>query len=155
MPKTDYLNDPDAPRANALVVAVAAVVLNERGRVLLIRRSDNGYWALPGGAQDLGESTAQAAIREVKEETGIEVEIVGISGIYSDPKHVIAYDDGEVRQEFSICLRARPTGGAVRVSDESSQVEWVDPRELADRQIHPTMRLRIQHGLEANEPYIG
>ncbi len=55
MPKTDYLNDPNAPRANALVVAVAVVVLDERGRVLLIRRLDNGYWALPGGAQDIGE----------------------------------------------------------------------------------------------------
>ncbi|GAA0802082.1 NUDIX hydrolase [Spirilliplanes yamanashiensis] len=155
MPKTDYLNDPDAPRANALVVAVAVVVLDESGRVLLIRRSDNGYWALPGGAQDLGESTAQAAIREVSEETGIDVEIVGISGIYSNPRHVIAYDDGEVRQEFSICLRARPVGGSLRTSDESSQVDWVDPAELAERRIHPTMLLRIKHGLEAQEPYIG
>ncbi len=155
MPKTDYLNDPNAPRANALVVAVAVVVLDERGRVLLIRRSDNGYWALPGGAQDLGESTAQAAVREVKEETGIDVEIIGISGIYSDPKHVIAYDDGEVRQEFSICLRARPVGGSLRTSDESSQVDWVDPAELAERRIHPTMLLRIEHGLDAQEPYIG
>jgi len=109
MPKRDYFDDPQAPQANTLVVAVAVVVRNEDGRVLMIQRSDNGLWALPGGAQDIGETTREAAIREVLEETGISVEITGISGIYSDPRHVIAYDDGEVRQEFSIVFHARPT----------------------------------------------
>lgn len=58
MPKTDYLNDPRAPKANSLVVAVTVFVQDGVGRILLIRRSDNRLWALPGGAQDLGESTA-------------------------------------------------------------------------------------------------
>jgi 8-oxo-dGTP pyrophosphatase MutT (NUDIX family) len=53
----------------------------------------------------------EAARREVREETGIEVEITGLSGIYSDPRHVIAYDNGEVRQEFSLCFHAKPVGG--------------------------------------------
>lgn len=51
-----------------------------------------------------GESVREAARREVKEETGINCEITGLVGIYSNPKYVAAYDDGEVRQEFSICL---------------------------------------------------
>jgi ADP-ribose pyrophosphatase YjhB (NUDIX family) len=62
-----------------------------RGDVLLIRRSDNGNWALPGGAMDLGESLRQAAIRETAEETGIASEITGLSGIYIDPGHLILY----------------------------------------------------------------
>ncbi|MEO3771388.1 NUDIX domain-containing protein [Micromonospora sp. B9E7] len=155
MSKTDYLNDPTAPQANSLVVAVTVFVQNERGHVLLIRRSDNSLWALPGGAQDVGESTAQAAVREVEEETGLRVEPSGISGIYSDPAHVIAYDDGEVRQEFSICLRARLVSGRLRTSSESSEVKWVEPENLQTLPIHPSMLLRIKHGLENNAPYLG
>ncbi|WP_433652077.1 NUDIX hydrolase [Micromonospora zamorensis] len=155
MPKTDYLNDPTAPRANSLVVAVTVFVQNERGHVLLIRRSDNSLWALPGGAQDVGESTAQAAMREVEEETGLHVELTGITGIYSDPAHVIAYDDGEVRQEFSICLRARAVSGQIRTSSESSEVKWVDPESVQTLPIHPSMLLRIEHGLEDRPPYLG
>jgi 8-oxo-dGTP pyrophosphatase MutT (NUDIX family) len=100
MAKRDHFDDPRAPAANSLVVAVAAVVRDDRGRLLMIQRSDNHLWALPGGAQDIGETTREAAVREVREETGISIEITGLSGIYSDPRHVIAYDDGEVRQEF-------------------------------------------------------
>ncbi|WP_026269744.1 NUDIX domain-containing protein [Salinispora arenicola] len=155
MPKTDYLNDPTAPSANSLVVAVTVFVQDDQGRVLLIRRSDNGLWALPGGAQDVGESTAQAATREVQEETGLNVEPIKISGIYSDPAHVIAYDNGEVRQEFSICLRARTISGKIRTSNESTEVRWVEPAAIDDLPIHPSMLLRIKHGLERNAPYLG
>lgn len=155
MPKTDYLNDPTAPSANSLVVAVTVFVQDDQGRVLLIRRSDNGLWALPGGAQDVGESTAQAATREVQEETGLNVEPIKISGIYSDPAHVIAYDNGEVRQEFSICLRARTVSGKIRTSNESTEVRWVEPAAIDDLPIHPSMLLRIKHGLERNAPYLG
>lgn len=156
MGKTDYLNDPNAPRANSLVVAVAAIIRNSAGCVLLIKRSDNNYWALPGGAQDIGESTAEAVVREVAEETGLRVEVTGISGIYSDPGHVIAYDDGEVRQEFSICFHARPIGGELHLSCESTSVTWVAPADLETLSIHPSMRLRIEHGIERrSSPYIG
>ncbi|MEU7771000.1 NUDIX domain-containing protein [Micromonospora taraxaci] len=154
MPKTDYLNDPEAPKANSLVVAVTVFVQDDVGRVLLIRRSDNRLWALPGGAQDLGESTAQAARREVEEETGLRVELTGVSGIYSDPGHVIAYDNGEVRQEFAVCLLARPIGGALRTSDESSEVRWVEPEAIEGLPIHPSMLLRIRHGLKGDPPYL-
>jgi ADP-ribose pyrophosphatase YjhB (NUDIX family) len=60
------------------------------GRVLLQRRADSGNWALPGGKTDLGETLGDAVIREVREETGLDVELTGVLGIYSDPKHVIA-----------------------------------------------------------------
>ena len=156
MPKKDYYADPDAPKANSLVVAVGAVVLNDRGEVLLIERTDNGLWALPGGAQDIGESVKDAVRREVREETGIEVEVTALTGIYSDPAHVIAYDDGEVRQEFSLCFAARPISGSLRPSSESQQARWVAPEEIGGLNIHPSMRLRIQHGLSRQDsPYLG
>lgn len=146
MPKRDYYNDP-APTANSLVPAVAAVVRDQAGRVLMIRRTDNDLYAIPGGAQDFGETVTQAVVRETREETGIEVEVTHLVGIYSDPRHIIAYDDGEVRQEFSICFRARPGGGKLRASSESKEVRWVDPGRLDELNIHPSVRLRIEHGL--------
>ena len=156
MPKRDYYDDPAAPKANSIVVAVTAAVRNAQGELLLIERTDNGLWALPGGAQDIGESVVQAARREVYEETGIDVEITGLSGIYSDPRHVIAYDDGEVRQEFSLCFHAKPVGGEPRSSSESSQARWVSPDSLQDLKIHPSMRLRINHALKQEpQPYLG
>lgn len=156
MPKTDYYDDPDAPQVNSIVPAVAAVVRNDKGDVLLIERTDNGFWALPGGAQEIGESVTDAVRREVREETGIEVAVRGLSGIYSDPKHVIAYDDGEVRQEFSLCFRAVTIGGCLKPSSESRQVYWVPVSRLDDLNIQVSMRLRIIHGLEdENPPYLG
>lgn len=156
MPKRDYYNDPEAPAANSIVVAVTVVVRNEDGDLLLIQRTDNGLWAAPGGAQDVGERVVDAAAREVLEETGIEVRVIAVSGIYSDPAHVIAYDDGEVRQEFSLCFHAVPTGGQLQTSWESKQVDWVRTDELDRLDIHPSMRLRIDHAIEQPETiYLG
>ena len=115
----------------------------EDGAILLIQRSDNGLWAAPGGAQELGETVTAAAIREVREETGLEVSVSGVSGIYSDPQHVIAYDDGEVRQEFAICLTATPTGGTLETSDESTRVAWVAAEDLHRFEVHPAMMRRL------------
>jgi ADP-ribose pyrophosphatase YjhB (NUDIX family) len=156
MPKTDYYDDASAPKANRIVPAVAAVVENSDHEVLMIQRTDNDLWALPGGAQDIGESVIEAVQREVTEETGIEIEVTGLSGIYSDPRHVIAYDDGEVRQEFSICFLAKMTGGALRASSESRQVHWVPASELNNLNMHPSMRLRVVHGLQGlKAPHLG
>jgi mutator protein MutT len=154
--RTEHYYNPDAPRANSIVVAVTAVVRNEAGDILLQRRTDNNLWALPGGAQDIGESIAETVVREVREETGIEVEVTGLVGIYSNPHHVIEFSDGEVRQQFSICFHARPVGGSLAISSESSDVRWVAPSGLDELAIHPSMRLRIDHGLaDRSEPYIG
>jgi ADP-ribose pyrophosphatase YjhB (NUDIX family) len=98
MGRVDYYHDEDAPQANSLVVGSSAIVTNDRNRILLQRRTDSGNWALPGGMMDIGETFAESPIREVKEETGFDVQIDRIVGIYSDPAHVFAYDDGEVRQ---------------------------------------------------------
>jgi 8-oxo-dGTP pyrophosphatase MutT (NUDIX family) len=142
--RIDYYDDPEAPRANSLVPSVNVVVVNDASEILMIRRSDNDNWAVPGGAIDLGESLRQAAIRETKEETGVDCEITGVVGIYTDPKHVILYtSNGEARQEFSIVLTARPVGGNPTPSDESTEVRWVPPPEVQKYNMDRSMRLRI------------
>ncbi|MCF3102947.1 NUDIX domain-containing protein [Streptomyces roseoverticillatus] len=157
MGRIDYFEDPDAPTANSVVPSASAIVVDDAGRVLIIHKTDNNLWALPGGGHDIGESIADTAIREVQEETGIDIEIERITGIYTNPHHVMAYDDGEVRQQFTICFRAHPTGGALRGSQESKEVRWVLPADLPGLDIHPSMRLRIEHGLdeERTAPYVG
>lgn len=154
MARTDYLDDPDAPKATSIVIAASALVLDDDGRLLMIRRTDSGFHALPGGRHELGETMTATAIRETEEETGVTVAVTGLIGIYSNPDHVVAFSDGEVRQEFSICFRARPVSGEPRDSDESTEVRWVDQAELDALDIHPSIRLRIEHGLaDRAEPY--
>ncbi|MFC8792252.1 NUDIX domain-containing protein [Streptomyces cinereoruber] len=157
MSRIDYFRDPAAPEANSVVPSVTAVVRDNAGRLLVIHKTDNDLWALPGGGHDIGERIADTVVREVEEETGIRVMVDGIVGLYTDPEHVLAYDDGEVRQQFSICFRAHPVGGSLRTSSESKEVRWMAPADLDDLVIHPSMRLRIQHGLDESrrEPYIG
>ena len=154
MGRRDYYDDPDAPVANSLVPAASAIVVDEAGRILLHRRQDNNRWALPGGKMELGESVSGCAIREVHEETGLDVEPVAVVGIYSDPKHVFAYDDGEVRQEFSICLECRITGGSLAASDESYEVEFHAPSDIERLNMVDSIRLRVTDYLAGQGPAI-
>jgi len=154
--RIDYHDDPDAPEPNSIVPSVNVVVVDGNGDILLIRRTDNDNWALPGGAVDLGESASQAAIRETREETGITPEITGLVGIYTDPRHVIHYtSDDEVRQEFSIVLTGRPLAGRPTPSDESSEVRWVPATDIGTYEMDRAMRKRIdRHLSSANVPEI-
>jgi ADP-ribose pyrophosphatase YjhB (NUDIX family) len=154
--RIDYYHDPNAPKANSLVPSVTAIVTNANGAILLVHKTDNDLWALPGGGMDIGESIAQAVTREVKEETGLDVEVTGIVGIYTDPGHVMAYDDGEVRQQCSVCFTTRLLGGTVTTSSETNEVRFVAPESLDTLRIHPSMRRRISHYMEHRpEPYVG
>jgi 8-oxo-dGTP pyrophosphatase MutT (NUDIX family) len=154
--RIDHYNDPAAPAANSMVPSVN-VIIEENDRLLMICRTDNGNWAVPGGAIDLGESMVQAAIRETVEETGITCEVTGLSGIYTDPRHLIHYtSNDEVRQEFSIVLTARRISGEPTPSSESSKVHWVDRGSIADLQMDRSMKLRIEDYLTGDGmPHLG
>jgi ADP-ribose pyrophosphatase YjhB (NUDIX family)/predicted RNase H-like HicB family nuclease len=155
--RIDYYDDPDAPQVSSLVPSVNVVVTNDADDILMIRRTDNGNWAVPGGAIDLGESVAEAAVRETREETGIECEVTGIAGIYSDPRHIILYtSNGEARQEFSIVLTASPRSGQPTPSSESSEARWVPAAEVAGYTMDRSMRIRINDYLAGKgAPVIG
>jgi 8-oxo-dGTP pyrophosphatase MutT (NUDIX family) len=143
MARIDYYDNPAAPPANSLVPAASAVVVNDDGLILLHRRRDNDLWALPGGVMEFGESIAGTAVREVHEETGYHIRPLYVVGVYSDPKHVFAYDDGEVRQEFSVCIACHVTGGTTQVSDESHEVAWFTPEKVRSLPMHDRLRIRL------------
>ncbi|WP_194829021.1 NUDIX domain-containing protein [Nocardia sp. XZ_19_231] len=154
--RRDYYRDPSAPRANSLVPGGSVLVTDGAGRILMQRRGDSGNWSLPGGAMEIGETLEECAVRETKEETGLDIEITGLLGIYTDPEHVIEYGDGEVRQEFAVTYLGRVVGGEIAVSSESTEVRFVGADELVGLPVHPTVRLRIGHFEEGRPaPYLG
>ncbi len=152
--RTEYLNDPAAPKPNSLVPAAGILAADGGGRLLLQRRRDTGQWAIPMGKQEIGETLSQCAIRETLEETGITVEVTGILGIYSDPGHIVAYGDGEVRHECEIILTGRPVSGTPLVNDEATDVAWFTPEELKALDIHPTQWRQIRDWLDGTCPHI-
>lgn len=156
MSRIDHYNDPTAPKANNVVPSTTAIVPDLNGRIVLVRRKDNDLWALPGGGMELGESIEDTAVREVKEETGLDVRVVGLIGVYTNPNHVMEYTDGEVRQQFSLCYETTLVGGDLRIDDESTDIKWASMDEVDSLNIHPSMRLRISHYREKRAtPYLG
>lgn len=154
MGRVEYWNDPAAPKPNSLVPACGVLTVDDHGRVLLQRRRDTGQWAIPMGKQELGETPSQCAIRETQEETGVLTEPTGILGVYSDPGHIVAYTDGEVRQEWELIMLGRPVSGIPAVNDEASDVGWFTVAELEGLDIHPTQRRQLRDWLDGTHPHI-
>ena len=127
--------------------AACAIIFDNEGRLLLHQRRDNGRWALPGGAVEIGETADQAVVREVREETGYAVEMVRLVGVYSDPRHTtIRYPDGNVNSYVAIAFECRVIGGSPTLNDETSAIDWFDPRVLPER-FNPGHLPRVQDAL--------
>ena len=126
---------------------VSAIILTAEG-LLLQRRSDNGHWGLPGGAVEPGESVSEALIREVREETGLEVRPGRLIGVYSAPAHhqVVTYPDGNVIHYVSSSFECRVTGGTLACGSESLELGWFDPEKLPEG-VLPMHRIRIDDAL--------
>lgn len=105
-----------------LFVGARGVVRDDAGRVLLIRRADNGIWSMPGGAMELGESIAECAIREVWEETGVRSAAATPFAIYSGPEYTYTNVFGDTYQLFVIAFELTDWGGQV-VPDPEEAVE--------------------------------
>lgn len=121
----------DWSRAQAIRPSVSAFVLHG-GRLLLQQRADNSQWGLPGGSVEIGETVAAAIVREVREETGFEVQVERLIGVYSDPRfQVVRYADGRVWHYVNLCFGCALAGGAARPApEETLAVEWFAPDSL-------------------------
>ncbi len=98
-----------------LVPAAAACIRDEEGRILLLRRSDgDNLWSFPGGGMELGERAAEAVVREVREEIGLEVRPVALIGVYTGPEYIFAYPNGDQVQPVIIFFECRVVGGELR-----------------------------------------
>ncbi len=132
-------------------------IFNEKGEVLLQRRADNGYWGLPGGKVDIGESVSQGAIREVLEETGLHVTIKRLIGIYSDPQHysIMSYPSAEwVIHYVTLLFECECQSGQLQISDESTDIGYFSPDSLPEDTLL-SHHLRIKDALANQvEPFI-
>jgi ADP-ribose pyrophosphatase YjhB (NUDIX family) len=122
---------------------VSAIILTPDG-LLLQRRADNGLWGLPGGGVEPGESVSEAVVREVREETGLEVLPGRLVGVYSSPAHhqIVTYPDGNVIHYVSTSFECALVGGTITCGTESLDVAWFDPDRLPI-DLMPMHRIRI------------
>ncbi|BCJ70143.1 NUDIX hydrolase [Polymorphospora rubra] len=131
-----------------LLPGASAVVRDDRGRILLCRRSDDGTWGLPAGAIDPGEQPADAVLREIFEETGVVAEVERVGGVGT---HRVVYPNGDVCEYLTVWFRCRAVGGEARVNDdESLEVAWFDPADLPA--LNPRTRLRVDTTVAAEGP---
>jgi 8-oxo-dGTP pyrophosphatase MutT (NUDIX family) len=152
-----YFHDPAAPVATSVVPSVFVAVRGPGGTLLLVRRRDSGAWELPGGQVDVGETAVQAAVRETAEEAGVQVEVTGLAGLFTDPGHVVRAVSGLVRQQFALVFRARVLEGVAHGDQhETSAAAWVPVRDLDALPIDPPVRLWIASALaEDRPPHLG
>jgi len=125
--------------APVILPGIMAVVRDEAGRVLAARRRDDDLFDVPGGYCDLGETTTAAAIREVREETGLDVQPQRVIGVYSENMR-FAYPNGDIVYGVGLALECRALGGALRADhDEISEVAYLAPDDLLAQGVSPGM----------------
>ena len=103
-------------------VSVAAAIVDESGQLLAVRRRDNGHWEPPGGILELHETIPAGLVREVREETGLEIEPQALSGVYKNMRRGIV----------ALVFRCRIIGGEPRPTREAEQVSWLSPDEISN-----------------------
>ena len=103
-------------------VSVAAVITDDHGRALLVQRRDNDHWEPPGGVLELGESIEDGLRREAREETGLDIEPIALTGIYKNMTRGI----------IALVFRCKTTGGDLALSDEVAAFRWADGTEVAE-----------------------
>ena len=130
----DFTGKPLTRMPDVIRPGTSAVIFNDLGEVLLERRSDNGFWGLPGGAVEIGESVEEAIIREVFEETGLRVTVERLIGIYSNPNHytIASYPDGMLVQHVTTAFVCRRNGGELRISEESTDIGYFDVEAMPE-----------------------
>jgi 8-oxo-dGTP diphosphatase len=122
-----------------LLPAASALVHDDDGRILLLRRSDNGRWSLPAGMIDPGEQPADAVLREIHEETGVRAEVVRVAGVAT---HRVVYPNGDNCEYLNVFFHCRAVSGTPRPDgDESLDAAWFAPDDLPE--LDPWAQLRI------------
>lgn len=124
-------------------LGTCTIIMDDSGRILMERRSDCGWWGLPGGQLDAGETLAEGAAREALEETGLQIEITGFLGVFSDPRRrTVRYpDNGDMRHLVDATVLARPRSGKLSPSHESRELGWFAPENLPLNTVPPAVEM--------------
>ncbi|WP_236567955.1 MULTISPECIES: NUDIX hydrolase [unclassified Nocardiopsis] len=133
----------DKPSTPLHSVSVAGAVIREDGRMLVIKRRDNGNWEPPGGVLELDETPQEGVVREVLEETGIHVEVEQLTGVYKNMARGIV----------ALVFRCKPRGGEKRPTSEATTVEWLRTDEIKGH-MDEVYSVRLLDALGTNIPYV-
>jgi ADP-ribose pyrophosphatase YjhB (NUDIX family) len=146
MPVSEYVRELRAAvgHRRLILVGAAGVVQDKSGRLVLIQRSDTEEWALPAGIMEPGESVIETVVREVQEETGLEVEPVRLVGLYTDPAEMnVTYPNGDQIQVVSVVFECRLRGGSLRADDDEVLDTAFFTLDALPATLHPGHRRRI------------
>ncbi|QQM41949.1 NUDIX hydrolase [Streptomyces liliifuscus] len=124
-------------------MSVAGITVRGDGRILAIRRADNGTWEPPGGVLELHEDPRTGVVREVFEETGIKVDVRQLTGVYKNMNLGVV----------ALVFRCEPSAGTERTSSESTAVEWLTPDEVRER-MSEVFAIRVLDVLDGNGPHV-
>lgn len=123
----------DLPRHS---VSVAGIIIDGEGRILVVKRRDNGEWQPPGGVLELDETIEEGLRREIQEETGIEIHIDHLTGVYKNMRLGV----------IALVFRCGPSGGPLRTSSETEEVRWMSAQEV-ESIMSPAFAIRVRDAL--------
>lgn len=133
------------------IVAAGGFVENTKGEILLVKTRRDGDWVFPGGQVEVGENLIDGVIREVKEESGIDVKVSHLVGIYSNTATYEGHSGVKiVPTKVMFDFVCEPVGGKLTTSDETSDSRWVSKEEVLDMVSAPALRTRFQAYLDYN-----
>ncbi len=131
-------------------VGCSAVIFDkDREKILLTRREDNKQWCLPSGGMEPGESANEACIREVDEETGLQVAIKRLIGVYTTPHELVVYQDGNKIQLVALCFEAEIVGGELQLSCETTEYGYFSYQEMQE------LDMLLNHAQRIKDAYSG
>jgi 8-oxo-dGTP diphosphatase len=130
------------------IVAVGGIVENEHGEILLVK-TRNGGWVFPGGQVEVGENLEDALIREIKEESGIDISVTSLIGVYSNTGTHKWYDGvTDVPTKLMLDFVCKPLGGGLSISDETSESKWVEKEKVLNIVTAPAIITRYKANLD-------
>jgi len=148
----EFIHGERVGKLGRLAVGCSAGILDPTGnKILLVRRVDNGRWAVPGGYMEPGESAAEASAREVLEETGLQVRVGRLIAVYSNPNILVEYPDGSRYQIVALYFAAEPIGGELRPSSETTEVGYFSPGEIEQLEMGKFDRQRVTDAFSRQE----
>ena len=147
MPMSDYLRNLRSKVGHDLILmpSVMMILRDDKGKILLVKNADFDSWTPPGGSIEPGESPKDAAIREMREETGLLVEPIRIIGVYGGPQYRLVYPNGDITSYVATVFDCKVVSGKVAPDhEESLDVGYFSEAELGSMQVLPTIRIILR-----------
>lgn len=152
-----YNKSKKAPKPNQPILpGVCAVILNKKKQILLHKRSDSDFWALPGGTMETGESISQCCSREISEEMGLEVKIEKLVGIYTSPNCVFEWVVGKKSktwQIFVVAFLCKAKNDRLNLNFESTEASWFSEKEIEKLKTLPYVKEAIENALHKKDSF--